>query len=164
MRDVQVNEWIVKVVPGMENFSSVQKRKVRDMLNLEYYSKDSELLTEGVVNDKAFIIVKGEVEIKSRTNLYTLSLQAKKNQDFSVLCQLYRGSAAGYGNASASIMTSHIGVLGKGFWFGEESKLVKNTYSTGTDMAPPEKPAPFSPMMAILDLYYMSPQLKKAQD
>jgi signal-transduction protein with cAMP-binding, CBS, and nucleotidyltransferase domain len=58
----------------MENFSSVQKRKVRDMLNLEYYPKDSELLTEGVVNDKAFIIVKGEVEIKSRTNLYTLSL------------------------------------------------------------------------------------------
>ncbi len=63
----------------MENFSSAQKRKVRDMLSLEYFPKDQELLTEGVVGDRAFIIVKGEVEIKSRTNLYSLSVQAKKN-------------------------------------------------------------------------------------
>ena len=131
------------------------------MLSLEYFPKDQELLTEGVVGDRAFIIVKGEVEIKSRTNLYSLSVQAKKNQDFSVLCQLYRGSASGYGNASQTIMTSHIGVLGKGFWIGEESKLVKNAYSPGEHI---EKPVPFSPMMAILDLYFLSPQLKKAQD
>lgn len=58
----------------MDNFSSVQKRKVRDILELEYYPKDSELIKEGAINDRAYIIVKGEVELKSRTNLYTISM------------------------------------------------------------------------------------------
>lgn len=105
MRENQLNEWILSVVPGMDNFSSAQKKKVRDMLELEYYPKGSELIAEGQLLNRAIMIIKGEVELLSSQNLYSISLHAKKNQDFSVMCQLYRNKASGYGNASSSLMT-----------------------------------------------------------
>lgn len=75
------------------------------MLELEYHPKGHILLHEGEINKCAYMIIKGEVELQSATNLYGLSLAAKKNQDYSVMCKLYRNSAAGYGNASNTIMT-----------------------------------------------------------
>jgi hypothetical protein len=56
-------------------------------------------------------------------------------------------------------MTQHLGVLGKGFWLGEESTLVKNTYINMKDPLHADlDEKSFSPMMAILDLYFMNPQ------
>ena len=63
----------------MDYFSSVQKRKVRDMCELEFYSKGHELVHEGVDNPRAYMIIKGEVDLSSSTNLYAISMQAKKN-------------------------------------------------------------------------------------
>lgn len=148
----------------MDYFSSAQKRKVRDMLELEYYAKDQELVKEGVINQRAYMIIKGEVELQCKQNLYTVSLQAKKNQDYSVMCQLYREKASGYGNASNTIMTQHLGIVSKGFWVGEEHKLVKNTYSSAADNYELEANQVFSPMIAILDLYFMSPLVVKKQE
>lgn len=58
----------------MDYFSSSQKRKIRDMAELEFYGKDHELLKEGSYNNRAYIILKGEVELRSSVNLYTLGL------------------------------------------------------------------------------------------
>ena len=58
----------------MDYFSTVQKKKVRDMLELEFYSKGQELIQEGAVNTRAYMIIKGEIELKSATNMYTLSM------------------------------------------------------------------------------------------
>lgn len=71
------------------------------------------------------------------------------------MCKLFRNTASGYGNASNTIMTQHLGILSKGFWIGEEFKLVKNQYTTNleSDIQSPI----FSPMIAILDVYYMNP-------
>jgi signal-transduction protein with cAMP-binding, CBS, and nucleotidyltransferase domain len=46
------------------------------MLELEFYPKDSIIVKEGTSLDRAFIIIKGEVELKSTTNLYSLSMYA----------------------------------------------------------------------------------------
>jgi len=56
------------------------------------------------VNSKAYMIIKGDVELKSKNNLYTLSMHARKNQDYRVMCNLYRNKASGFGNASSTIM------------------------------------------------------------
>lgn len=48
----------------MDYFSSSQKRKIKDMLELEYYPKDQVLIKEGVINQRAYMIVKGEVELQ----------------------------------------------------------------------------------------------------
>ncbi|TNV84319.1 hypothetical protein FGO68_gene6078 [Halteria grandinella] len=157
VKENQINEWILKCVPGMDYFSSSQKRRIKDMLELEYYPKDQVLIKEGTINQRAYMIVKGEVELQCSQNLYTVSLQAKKNQDYSVMCQLYRNKASGYGNASNTIMTQHLGILSRGFWFGEEHKLVKNTYHNAQHEIDFEANPIFSPMIAILDLYFMSP-------
>jgi hypothetical protein len=74
------------------------------LIELEFHSKDSELLQEGVVNQKAYMIVKGEIELKSKINLYSLSMHARKNQDYRVMCNLYRNKASGFGNASSTVM------------------------------------------------------------
>jgi signal-transduction protein with cAMP-binding, CBS, and nucleotidyltransferase domain len=58
----------------MDYFSTAQKRKVRDMIELEFYGKGQPLIEEGVPNMRAFMIIKGEVELQSTTNLYTLAL------------------------------------------------------------------------------------------
>lgn len=79
MKENQINEWILKCVPGMDYFSSSQRRKIKDMLELEYYPKDSILIKEGVINTHAYMIIKGDVELQCSQNLYTVSLQAKKN-------------------------------------------------------------------------------------
>ena len=63
MRENQINEWILKCVPGMDYFSSAQKRKVRDMLDLEFYPKDQKIIIEGETNQRAYMIIKGEVEL-----------------------------------------------------------------------------------------------------
>lgn len=44
------------------------------MLELEFYSKDSTIVREGSFLEKAYIIIKGEVELQSTTNLYSLSM------------------------------------------------------------------------------------------
>jgi hypothetical protein len=44
------------------------------MIELEFYGKGSELIQEGVGNNKAYMIIKGEVELKSAHNLYTISM------------------------------------------------------------------------------------------
>jgi len=74
IRENQIADFIVSVFPGMEMFSSGQKRKVRDILELEFYSKGRELVTEGTVNNKVYMIIKGEVELNSSVNLYTMAL------------------------------------------------------------------------------------------
>lgn len=63
----------------MKYFSNSQKRRFRDMIELEFFGKGSELIQEGVGNTKAYMIIKGEVELKSAHNLYTISMNAKKN-------------------------------------------------------------------------------------
>jgi len=55
------------------------------------------------------------------------------------------------------MMTQHLGILSRGFWFGEEHKLVKNTYHNAQNEIDFEANPIFSPMIAILDLYFMSP-------
>ena len=49
------------------------------MIELEFHPKDTELLKEGVVNTRAYMVIKGEIELKSENNLYTLALHARKN-------------------------------------------------------------------------------------
>ena len=44
------------------------------MLELEFINKDCEIIKEGSINEKAYIILKGEVELLSSVNLYSLSL------------------------------------------------------------------------------------------
>ena len=74
MRETQINEWIMNIVTGTGYFSSAQRKKVRDMVELEFHSSGHQLIKEGVISNKAYIIVKGEVELSSSTNLYTLSM------------------------------------------------------------------------------------------
>ena len=74
VKEVQVNEWLVTVVSGMKYFSNSQKRRFRDMIDLEFITKGTELIQEGVANQKAYMIIKGEVELKSAHNLYTISM------------------------------------------------------------------------------------------
>jgi hypothetical protein len=57
-----------------------------------------------------------------------------------------------------------LGILGKGFWVGEEHKLVKNTYLNQNREIDFEANPIFSPMIAILDLYFMSPLNKNHND
>lgn len=47
-------------------------------------------------------------------------------------------------------------MLGRGFWLGEELKLVSNTYNPVENQF---EPAVFSPMVAILDLFYLNPKV-----
>jgi hypothetical protein len=54
-------------------------------------------------------------------------------------------------------MTQHLGILSRGFWVGEEHKLVKNTYHNAMNEIDFDANPIFSPMIAILDLYFMSP-------
>lgn len=51
------------------------------------------------------------------------------------MCDLYRNKASGYGNASSSIMTQNLGIVQKGFWIGEEFKLIRNHYVNPMDAA-----------------------------
>ena len=44
------------------------------MIDLEFFSKGTELIQEGVANTKAYMIIKGEVDLKSAHNLYTISM------------------------------------------------------------------------------------------
>jgi len=44
------------------------------MIDLEFFGKGTELIQEGVINTKAYMIIKGEVELKSAHNLYTISV------------------------------------------------------------------------------------------
>jgi hypothetical protein len=74
VKDIQVNEWITTVVSGMKYFSNSQKRRFKDMIDLEFFGKGTELIQEGVINTKAYMIIKGEVELKSAHNLYTISV------------------------------------------------------------------------------------------
>lgn len=71
------------------------------------------------------------------------------------MCKLYRNTASGYGNASNTIMTQHLGILSKGFWVGEELKLVKNNYTPASEEQPHN--AIFSPLVAILDIFFLQP-------
>lgn len=58
-------------------------------------------------------------------------------------------------------MTQHLGILSRGFWVGEEHKLVKNTYHNNMNEIDFDANPIFSPMIAILDLYFMSPLVQK---
>jgi signal-transduction protein with cAMP-binding, CBS, and nucleotidyltransferase domain len=44
------------------------------MIELEFFGKGTELIQEGIANTKAYMIIKGEVELKSAYNLYTISM------------------------------------------------------------------------------------------
>jgi len=64
----------VTVVSGIKYFSNTQKRRFRDMIDLEFIPKGTEVITEGVGNTKVYMIIKGEVELKSAYDLYTISM------------------------------------------------------------------------------------------
>lgn len=131
------------------------------MIELEFHPKDTELLKEGLVNTKAYMVIKGEIELKSKNNLYTLALHARKNQDYRVMCNLYRNKASGFGNASSTVMYQHLGIVQKGFWIGEEYKLQKNQYVN--EFEGEVETGYFSQMMGILDLYFKSQMRLQAE-
>lgn len=55
----------MKIVTGMGYFSSSQRKKVRGMVELEFHESGTQLIKEGASSNKAYIIVKGEVELSS---------------------------------------------------------------------------------------------------
>ena len=63
MRKAEVIDNLSKVLPGLDSFSGSQKARIRDLFDIEVFEPKHSLIQENVQNHRAYIILKGEIEI-----------------------------------------------------------------------------------------------------